>query len=191
MLSQTLRAILREQYNVDVGLYSYGPCLKPGLLPPGTRIGRYCSIAAEVQFLRRNHPKDFISLHPFFYNRGLGLLDTDPIPPVSANPVEVGHDVWIGYRSIVLPGCRRIGNGAIIGASAVVTKDVPDFAIVAGNPAKKIGERFPPEIAAVAAESRWWDRPIEELVGRMDLFTAPVGAVTFNHIGASADTSVF
>ena len=95
MWSPTLRDVLREHYGIEVGRYSYGPCLMPGGLPPGTRIGHYCSFGPGLRVLRRNHPLDRITQHPLFYNCALGVVDRDTISAAEDNPLHVGHDVWI------------------------------------------------------------------------------------------------
>lgn len=168
--SNTLRRFLAEHYDVQVGKYSYGPCLKPGRLPRGTRIGNYCSIAEGLAVFRRNHPIDRISQNALFYNAELGLTTKDTIEKDEENPLTIGHDVWIGYRSIITPSCKTIGNGAIIASGSVVTKDIPPFTVWAGTPAKQIKERFPKKIAADIQQSRWWNKSIEELPLSTDLF---------------------
>jgi len=165
MYSATLRQLLKEVHGVEVGRYSYGPVLRPGVLPSGTRVGRYCSVAQGLVVRRRDHPVERPIMHPFFYYAPLGLLERDSIPAESDNPLEIGHDVWIGDRVTVLAGCRRIGNGAVLAAGAVVAADVPPYTIVGGVPAKALKSRFgEAEIARLEA-SRWWERPIAELAG--------------------------
>lgn len=137
MFSETLRRIQREQYGVEIGAYSYGPLLRPGVLCRGSSVGRYCSFAEGVSVYRRNHPMDRLSTHPFFFNPEFGHVPFG----IPETPLEIGHDVWIGAHAIILPKCRVIETGAVIGAGAVVTKDVPAYAVVAGNPAKVIGYR--------------------------------------------------
>ena len=170
--SATLRDILREYHGVDVGDYSYGGCLRPGAFPPGVVIGRYVSTAGNVFVYRRNHPLDHPSLHPFFYNPKLGVVPEDGIETA---PLRIGHDAWIGDRAIILPGCRSIGIGAVIGAGSVVTHDVPDFAVVGGSPAETLKMRFPAEVRAEILKSRWWERTIEELTEEIETFTTPIG----------------
>ena len=133
--SWTAREIMKVHFGVEIGTYSYGGCFEPKAFPVGTKIGRYVSIAAEVRALARNHPMDRISTHPAFFNANLGYLASDN---VAFSTLEVGHDAWIGFRTIITPRCNRVGTGAVIGAGSVVTKDVPDFCVVAGNPAKII-----------------------------------------------------
>lgn len=78
-------------------------------------------------------------------------------------PIEIGNDVWIGARSVILSGVK-IGNGAIIAANSVVTKDIPEYAIAAGVPAKVIGQRFDEEkLKKVKGLGAWWERKIEEI----------------------------
>ena len=160
--SPTLRALLAEHCGVHVGMYSYG-CLKPGGLPPGTRVGNYCSVAAGLEIFRRNHPFDRISQHPFFFNRECGLVTEDTIPSVTANPLRIGHDVWIGQNVIITPGCKEIGDSAVVAAGAVVAADVPAFGIVGGVPAKLIRHRLPVELQRLIVETEWWLKPLPEL----------------------------
>ena len=130
--SITWREILAKYHGIKVGDFSYGQCMKPGAWPPGVEVGRFVSIGSEVKVFLRNHPVERISMHPFFYNHHLGYVDTDNI---ETGKLQIGHDVWVGSRVAFLRGCQKVGIGAIIGACAVVTKDVPNFAVVGGNPA--------------------------------------------------------
>lgn len=172
--SATLREILAEHHGVQVGAYSYGCCLQPGALPPGVSVGRYVSTAETVGIYRRSRPLDRLSLHPYFLNPDLGVVSSND---VVTTPLRIEHDAWLGDRSIVLPGCTRIGVGAVVGAGAVVTEDVPDFAVVVGNPARVVKFRFESEVQAAILESRWWDHTIEELSGGLDQFAIPVEAL--------------
>ncbi len=169
--SGTLRNILAKYHGVEAGAYSYGEGLIPGAFPAGVTIGRYVSIASGVRVFLRNHPLDRLSLHPFFYNRHLGWVENDT---VQNGTLEIGHDAWLGERAIVTPGCRRIGIGAAVGAGSVVTKDVPDFAIVAGNPARLLRFRFSQDTIDAILASRWWERSIEECGQYMSEMTRPV-----------------
>ncbi len=167
--SVTLRKIFRDYHKIDIGMYSYG-CFAPHNINPFTWIGRYCSFAEGVCIFNGNHPLDYQSLHPFFYNPKLGYVKEEKIV---RRHIEIGHDVWVGRNAIVTPSVKRIGNGAVIGAGSVVTKDVPDFAVVVGNPARIIKYRFDPEIIDVINRSQWWLMDIGELVNGMDKFTQP------------------
>lgn len=153
MRSATMRYWMRTCHGVTVGTWSYGECFDPALIPPGIEIGRYVSIARGARLFTQNHPLELLTTHPLFYESRPGVAETASIPP---GRLDIGHDVWIGANAIVTPGCHRIGTGAVIGAGAVVTKDVPDYAIVAGNPARKIRDRFPSDTIARLLQSEWW-----------------------------------
>lgn len=154
-----LRAYFRERYRIDVGMQSYG-CFDQWRMPGPIRIGRYCSIASTVRSAPINHPVDAMTTHPALYERKFGVVDTD----IHWDAVlDIGDDVWIGHNVMILPGCKNIGRGAVVGAGAIVTKDVPAYAIVAGNPARKLRDRFAPELVAALEASRWWELDPPEL----------------------------
>jgi acetyltransferase-like isoleucine patch superfamily enzyme len=169
MRSRTARELMSRYHGVEVGAYSYGDCFDPKIIPYGVTIGRYVSIASGVRMFVRNHPIDRLSTHPFFYERCPGVSDETDF---TDDRLEIGHDVWIGCNVLITPGCRRVGHGAIIGAGAVVTRDVPDFAIVAGTPARHLRDRFPPEVAARLVDSQWWLLPAHEVQSRLSEFTS-------------------
>lgn len=169
--SGTLRSILSRYCGIEVGAYSYGPCLVPGRFPSGVNVGRYVSMAAGVQFAHRNHPLDRLSTHPFFYNASLGYVPEDNIPSSS---LEIGHDAWIGANVFITAGCRRIGIGAVVAACSVVTHDVEDFSIVGGNPARLIRYRFSTETIAAILASRWWELSVDECVRVLSSMTVPL-----------------
>jgi acetyltransferase-like isoleucine patch superfamily enzyme len=164
LFSETLRQVLREFHGAEIGRYSYGPILNPGVLPRGSKVGAYCSIGPGLIVYRRNHPLERPSLHPFFYNHQVGFLDRDTIEENADNPLEIGNDVWIGGRVVILPGCRRIGNGAVLAAGAVVARDVAPYTVVGGVPARPLKTRFDDETIAAIERSRWWERPIDALI---------------------------
>jgi acetyltransferase-like isoleucine patch superfamily enzyme len=176
MWSQTFRELVLAYYDVEIGSHSYGPCLRPGFLPPGTRLGNYCSFAPGIHVLRRNHPTDRLSQHPFFFNSSTGLLAHDSIPAVDQNPLTIGHDVWVGLGVAIAPGCRNIGDGAVIAAHSVVTADVPPLAIVGGVPARFIRWRFPEQLHDAWLQSGWWLKPVDALAAPVDAFLEPFGA---------------
>ena len=158
--SKTLRRIYRDYLGVEIGLYTHGGCFVRQAVDRHATIGRYCSIASGVRILNINHPLDFKSTHAFFFNPKLGYCAEELVGHI---PIAIGNDVWMGHNSIVMPNVKRIGDGAVIAAGAVVNKDIPPFAVVVGNPARVVRFRFPPEIIARLLEERWWDKPIEEL----------------------------
>ena len=176
--SLTLRIILEQYQGVSVGAYSYGECMIPGIFPAGVTVGRYVSIASEVRVFLRNHPMDRLSMHPFFYNSRLGNLTEDTVPSGS---LEIGHDAWIGERAIITAACNRIGVGSVVGAGAVVTKDVPDFAVVAGVPARIIRYRFHEKTCELIKASRWWELPASACTQFMAEMPKPLGASPWQH----------
>jgi len=151
--SALLRSRFQKLYGIEIGAYSYG-AFDRWRIPPGTKIGRYCSFAASVLIISANHPLQALSTHPIFYLKSRGVIDRDR---VVAQPTIVEDDVWIGHHAIITPGCKHIGRGAVIGAGAIVTRDVAPYAIVAGNPAKLIRHRFSPEVIAAVERTRWWE----------------------------------
>lgn len=177
MFSATLRQLLDTVHGVAIGRYSYGAILRPGVLPRGSRVGAYCSVGTQLIVRRRDHPVEGSALHPFFYNSHLGLLSEDVIAAVTDNPLEICNDVWIGDRVTILGGCRRIGNGAVIGAGAVVTRDVEPYSVVAGVPARPIRIRLAPDRIAALEASRWWERSISEVIGDPALTSLLMGDV--------------
>ncbi|MGC6401647.1 CatB-related O-acetyltransferase [Sphingomonas sp. FW199] len=157
--SEPLRQWFRQHQRVDVGLYSYG-CFDQWRMPGPLIIGRYCSIAKTVRSAPINHPFDAMTTHPALYERRFGVVDADIHYD---DPQVIEDDVWIGHNAMILPSCRRVGRGSVIGAGAIVTKDVPRYSIVAGNPARLIRERFTPELQAALEESQWWTLDLAEL----------------------------
>ena len=130
------------------------------------RIGKFCSIACGARFLftSANHTLSSLSTYPFpifFEEWG---LDKKEITSAWDNKgdIIIGNDVWIGYEALILSGVT-IGDGAIIGARAVVTKDVPPYTIVGGVPARPLRKRFSKETVAGLLDLKWWDWPEEKI----------------------------
>ena len=157
--SKTLRSLFEKYHGVSVGLYSYG-VFGPNI-PPGTRIGRYTSVAKGLTVINGSHPVDWQSTHPFFYNPDFGYVRDLMIK--RRDRLIIGNDVYIGQNVTLLPRVEHIGDGAVIAAGSVVVKDVPAFSIVGGNPAKVIRSRFSPQLAEEVSKSQWWSRDISEL----------------------------
>jgi acetyltransferase-like isoleucine patch superfamily enzyme len=165
--SASIREIFKKYHGVEIGAYTYGGCFSPGFFPEKTKIGRYVSVATGVRAFAANHPVDAISMHPFFYRSDLGILDQELI---DRGTLTISHDVWIGANVIITPGCSSVGIGSVIGAGSVVTKNVPPYAIVAGNPAKIIKYRFHEEKIDILIRSEWWECSIDELMKNIGLF---------------------
>ena len=145
-----------------------------------TSIGRFCSIAAHARINPGNHPLERVALSHFTYRSSaydLGPDDPDFFDWRRASRCALGHDVWIGHGAVVLPGVS-LGNGAAVGAGAVVSRDVPAFAVVVGTPAKLIKMRFAPEIVAALQRIAWWDWPHAQLREAMADFRG-LGAEAF------------
>lgn len=146
--------------NVSVGRWTY---IEPYTFVNGAEIGAFCAIGRNVAIGCFEHPYTYPAVSAKFYRDLLGLDYDD-----SARPVTIGNDVWIGEKAIVLRGA--IGDGAVVGAGAVITKDVPPCAIVAGVPARIIGWRFRKDDIDAYLNMRWWDWDDDELLARRDFF---------------------
>ena len=134
-------------------------------------IGRFCSIACGAKFLfnSANHALGSLSTYhfPIFFEEwGLPVED---IPRAWDNKgdIVVGNDVWIGFEAVILAGVT-IGDGAVIGARAVVTRDVPPYTIVGGVPARAIRKRFPDSVIERLLALRWWDWPPERIAANLE-----------------------
>ena len=135
-------------------------------------IGRFCSVAPYVLCGLGQHPLDgFVAMSPTFYRNPapcLTLVEKTRFLGEYA-PIHIGSDVWIGTRAIIKDGVS-IGHGAVVGAGAVVTKDVPPYAIVGGVPADMIRYRFSKEIIDRLLAMSWWDRDIDWIRSHIDSF---------------------
>jgi len=156
------------QFQTNNVLYHY-PVNKERLI-----IGKYCSIACGAKFLFTcaNHAMHSLSTYPFPIFANHWGLDWADVASAWDNKgdIVVGNDVWIGYEAVILQGVT-IGDGAIIGARAVVTKDVEPYTIVGGVPAKSIRRRFAPETVETLLRLRWWDWPPEEVEAALPFLT--------------------
>lgn len=146
--------------DVSIGKYSY---VNPHSTLENCTVGNYCSISAGVNICPGEHDLYAISTHPLFAR--------DEMPKRA--PVVIGHDVLISLNAVILKGVH-IGNGAVIGAGAVVTKDIEPYEIVGGVPAKHIGWRFDPETRERIEQSKWWEKePAEIRAIQKGFFTEP------------------
>jgi virginiamycin A acetyltransferase len=163
-----------QRFEADCVLYHY-PFIGDKLV-----IGKFCALARGVRFVMNgaNHKTSGFSTYPFFIF-GLGWETAAPAPddlPYKGDTV-VGNDVWLGYESLVMPGVT-IGDGAVVAARAVVASDVPPYAIVGGNPARVIRQRFPEDIVAELLAIRWWDWPAEKVTRHLQAIVgADIGAL--------------
>jgi acetyltransferase-like isoleucine patch superfamily enzyme len=159
--------IIHEKYRKNIGDYTYG---SPKIFDWGEgatlKIGKFCSIAdGVVIFLGGEHRTDWVTTYPFSapeLNQYFPTAKNIKGHPKTKGDVIIGNDVWLGYNSIILSGVK-IGDGAVIGACSVVTKNVPPYTIVAGNPAKIIRKRFSTKIIKKLLKIKWWNWPIEKI----------------------------
>lgn len=130
------------------------------------KIGRFCSVACGAKFLfaSANHTMRSLSTYPFpifFEEWGLDAADVADAWDNRGN-IVIGSDVWIGFEAVILGGVT-VGDGAVIGARAVVTKDIPPYTIVGGVPAKPIRKRFSDEVISRLLKLQWWNWPEERI----------------------------
>jgi len=154
----------------QLGDFSY---LGQGCMVADAQIGRFCAIAAQVRIGAPNHPMDRPSLHRFTYCPEY-YSETAERDRIFFNErrndrVIIGNDVWIGHAVIVLPGVT-VGDGAVLAAGTVVTRDVAPYTIVGGVPARQIRERFSREIASKLTRIGWWNWPFETIMARLPDF---------------------
>jgi phosphonate metabolism protein (transferase hexapeptide repeat family) len=166
------RCVLRE---VNVGDFTYFERNAEAIY---TEIGKFCSIAANTRINALEHPIERITQHkvsyrPNEYFRWLGV-EADFKARRQRKRVRIGHDVWVGHGAVILPGVR-IGNGAVIGANAVVTHHVDAYEIMAGVPARRLRQRFLPEISERIEALAWWDWPVAKLADAIpDMQALPI-----------------
>ena len=161
---------MRAECSLRIGAFSYAVS---GYYFAAS-IGRYTSIGEDVQVGRGSHPVDWASTSPVFYQRHQDVLSIAPIPEaadfkivapyIPPKVTQIGSDVYIGHGAFIMQGVK-IGNGAVVGAQSVVTKDVPDYAVVAGSPAQIRRYRFPDNVVERMVNSEWWQYAFWDLPG--------------------------
>lgn len=184
-----LSSMVNFKWRTKIGKYSYGPLCKNHRYIES--IGAFCSFApgAEVAF---NHPTEYITTHEIIYAgiyagaalekinpdyfKRYSLLDgvqsyEDKIKPLKR--IKIGNDVWLG-QNVIITNYANIGNGVIAGAGSIITKDVPDYAVVVGAPARIIGFRYSPEEIESLNKIAWWDWTDDEIRERYDDFYLPI-----------------
>ncbi|MEM1357947.1 MAG: CatB-related O-acetyltransferase [Bacteroidota bacterium] len=135
-------------------------------------IGKFCMIASDVTFIMNgaNHLSEAITSYPFaIFGKDWANAMEGKQYPMKGN-TTIGNDVWIGYGATIMPGVT-VGDGAIIATKAVVTKNVPAYSIVGGNPAREIRKRFSPEIIEQLLVLKWWDWPLEKITANVHHLT--------------------
>lgn len=147
---------------VSIGKHTY---LQEGVEINNTKIGRYCSISRNVIIGPYQHPLVNVSTSPKLYRNVLKSDFYDDKPKITI----IGNDVWLGTSCVVVGG-TKVGDGAVVAANAVVTKDVPDWAIVAGVPAKIIKYRFDEAKIDYLRKMKWWNMTEQELLIHKNFF---------------------
>ena len=136
-------------------------------------IGRFCSIATGVKIGMGSHPKEWVSTSPLFYSPKRGLVNEQTYDNLKYDkPVLIENDVWIGSNAIIMPGVK-LGNGCIVGAGSIVTKDVPEYAIVVGVPAKIKSYRFNENIINDLVKSEWWNKELDLITDQLHNIKKP------------------
>ncbi|QXO17243.1 CatB-related O-acetyltransferase [Vibrio ostreae] len=165
ILSQHVRIDRNNQiYHSQLGRYSYTGM---NTVIMHASIGQFCSISWNVTIGGANHDYERMTQHSFLYN------DYDNIRPKNYSvayqrfeqPVDIGNDVWIAAGAVITRGVK-IGHGAVVGSNAVVTKDVPAYAIVVGNPAKVLKYRFSQPVINKLLEIQWWDWSVKKITDK-------------------------
>jgi len=166
--------------NVTVGDYSY---TGQYCFIQNSRLGKFISMASMVRIGPTNHPYDWPSQHIFAYNgEGYGFPAKDQtfLTNRKQKITTIGNDVWIGHGAVIQAGVS-VGDGAVIASNAVVTKDVPAYAIVGGVPAKPIKYRFDDATIAALERIKWWDWSREQLEANYADFRQPIDQFIAKH----------
>jgi acetyltransferase-like isoleucine patch superfamily enzyme len=166
--------LLRRKLKVSYGAHSYGvPEIRWWGENSGLVVGKYCSIARGVTiFLGGNHRIDWVTTYPFNVFAYWREDTREEGHPWTRGDVVIENDVWLGDGCTILSGVR-VCNGAVVAARAVVAKDVPPYAIVAGNPARIIKYRFDADRIALLQQLQWWDWPEQRIRAAMSKLLSP------------------
>lgn len=153
-------------YNTEFGRYTY---TGKNFTSWHSKIGAFCSISWNVSIGGANHDYRRMTTHSFLYSPEYECCGDEPGYDRFDSPCIIGNDVWIGANACICRGVT-VGNGAVIGAGAVVTHDVQPYSIVAGVPAAMIKMRFSEEIIKILSDSEWWNLPINTIKENFELF---------------------
>jgi acetyltransferase-like isoleucine patch superfamily enzyme len=169
-----------EGSNAVLSYSNFNGCIRVGyattfgihnLIHGDVEIGKYCQFGPYAAVNTYSHPMNHITT---YINKR--LLKGVMAAYKSSNKTRIGNDVWVGKNAVILGGVT-IGNGAIIAAGSIVTKDVPAYHIAAGVPAKVIKQRFSGKVIQELQELKWWDKPEEELESQIKLFKKDLSKV--------------
>lgn len=148
-----------KNHGWEIGDFTYGKPDVIGGLVAKLHIGKFSSISENCSIILADHNVSHVSTFPFLNIQPSGVISPQPYPDlhaISKGDVHIGNDVWIGRNTTILSGIN-IGDGAVIGAGCVVTKDVPPYAIVVGNPGRVVKFRFDPKTIEEMMRIKWWD----------------------------------
>lgn len=165
-------SIIATRFSIGYGSRINGKIIIKG--DSGCIIGRYCAIGSDVKVITSNHAMNTANIQRALEKRiGLNTME------ISKGDVVIGNNVWIGDSAIILSGVH-IGDGSVIGAGAVVARDVEPFAIVAGSPAKKMHMRFKDKIVNQLLNIAWWNWSEEKIKRNVDFFRLDLTSVPDN-----------
>lgn len=173
-----LKDYIQNGFPIEIGRYSYGgPKLhwSKGDFSYSLKIGAFCSIADDVSIFIGKHGRhtvDYISTYPFGLIFGASEKKIMSKSQIGDLSVTIGNDVWIGRGATIMAGVN-IGDGAVIAARAVVTKDVMPYSIVGGVPARYIRKRFADETIELLLKISWWEWDDEKIKSNINLFNTP------------------
>ena len=153
--------------------------------------GKFCSIGQGVRIGLARHPTNFLSTHPALYSSSDQTpLHIEEVPAFAeTSPVVIGSDVWIGAQSLIMGGIA-LGHGAIVGAGSIVTRDIPEYAIAVGSPARVIRYRFDEKTISMLLRLQWWNKPDQEIKQLLRLISpsGPVDAAELSRLMKSPMT---
>ncbi len=155
--------------NSHVGKYSR---VNPYCKFSNVEVGNFTAIGQATEIGLGRHPLHYISTHSIFYKKN--KISNRWVKPIDleALPVKIGNDVWIGIQSLIFDGVT-VGDGAVVGARSVVTKDVPPYAIVVGSPARIVRYRFDEDVIERLLGLQWWHWPEDKITENIELFRNP------------------
>lgn len=159
-----------------IGYYSWAAGPLNCLGYQNIQIGKFCAFGSNITIISTNHCTNKANMHiGLQMNCGFSSLIEESVP------IVIGNSVWVGDNVTILPGVK-VGDGVVIGAGSVVTRDVPDFAIVAGVPANVIRKRFSDDIINELISIRWWDWPIEKIKKHKAFFDTDLESITVEEL---------